>query len=108
MKLTEIRDLINSVDPNAKHYDASKEADVSADFTVWMETERIIEYADDEGNGMGWRVTIERYTHDEYDAVADALEAMLLADPRMACKPRRVTYYIGDHYIRHTFEAEAV
>lgn len=108
MQLTEIRDLINSADPNARHYDASHEAESMENFTVWMETERIIEYADDEGNGMGWRVTIERYTHDEYDEMADTIERVLLADPRVACKPRRVTYYIGDKYIRHTYEVEAV
>lgn len=108
MQLTEIRDIINSADPNASHYDASHEAEAQADFTVWMETERILDYADDTGEGMGWRVTIERYTHDEYDQIADNIERVLLADPRMACKPRRVSYYIGSGYIQHTFEVEAV
>lgn len=108
MELMEIRDLINSADPNAKHYDASHEAEALADFTVWMETERIVEYLDDVGEAAGWRFDVARFTRAEYDPLADAIEAALLSEPRVACKPRQVNYYIDSGYIRHTWTCEGV
>lgn len=105
MDVQGIRDLILSVDSEARHYEAALDG---SNFTVWMEYERILFFADDDSVEKGWKFEIDRYTKDEYDPIADALETMLLSTDGITSSPRRVQYNQETGYIRHIFDCEAV
>lgn len=106
MIVTEIRDLILTVDSQAKHYDATAEIAARKDFTVWMEYERIPFFADDGAAEMGWRFEVNRFTRTEYDPVAEALEQLLYNTDGVTCSSYRVEYSQQAGYIRHIFDCE--
>lgn len=105
MTTNEIQAFIAQIDPAAKHYEVYTDG---RNFTVWMEYERIVFYADDGQAEHGWRFEVDRYTKDEDDPIPDQLEKLLEDDDRVVVKPRRVMYDQRSGYIRHIFDCEAI
>lgn len=105
MTKNEIQALLVTIDPDLKHYEVATDG---RNFTVWMEYERIVFYADDGSAEKGWKVEINRFTKDEDDPIPDRLEELLEADGRILVKPRRVQYDQRSGYIRHIFDCEAI
>ena len=105
MTVQEIQDILAEIDPEIHHYECATDG---SDFTVWMEYERIVLYADDGGAEMGWHFEVDRYTKTEYDPVVEALENLLMAHDRITVKPRRVQYDQQSGYARHIFDCEAI
>lgn len=105
MTVQRIQDILAQIDPDIHHYEC---ADDGSNFTVWMEYERLILDADDEGAELGWKFEVDRYTKDEYDPIAEQLEAALMAHTSITVKPQRVQYDQASGYIRHQFDCEAI
>lgn len=105
MNVQQIQAILAAIDPDIHHYECATDG---SNFTVWMEYERIILYADDGGAEMGWHFEVDRYTKDEYDPVVEALELALMAHDSITVKPQRVQYDQTSGYIRHIFDCEAV
>lgn len=99
MTVVEIRDMIAEVDPNARHYENPHDG---TNYTVWMEYERTGLMADDE-SGKGWKFQIDRYTKDEFDLIADALELTLDTNDAITFT-HMVEYEQESGYIRHIFD----
>ena len=102
MTLKEFGTLVAEVDPDAKRYYTAKRGD----FTTWSEYERIPAYADGRNQG-GWRVQLERYTRQETDQIAEALEKALEAREEIAFE-HLVDSQREDEgvTIRHIFDCE--
>lgn len=105
MTKAEIKALLATIDPDIRHYECALDG---TDFTVWMEYERIVFYADDGSAEWGWRFEVDRYTKDEDDEIAEKLEQLLDAAENVTVRPRRVQYNQQTGYIRHIFDCEAV
>lgn len=105
MTTQEIEQLLFTIDPEARHYECALDG---SNFTVWMEYERIVFYADDGSAELGWRFEVDRYTKDEDDPIAEAIEQLLMAAENVTVKPRRVQFNQQTGYIRHIFDCEAV
>lgn len=105
MTVKEIREIVVSVDPTAKHYTSSKEGDA---FTVWAEYRRIMPDGAPQED-FGWAFEIDRYVKlgNEDDAVAPALEKALAKSDRVAFT-YEVDYDPGSGYIRHIFSCEGI
>lgn len=73
MTLEEVKTLIVSADPTAKHYYADTR---EAAYTVWREYSMLPDTADDV-HVEGWRFQIDRYTTEEYDEVARRIRETL-------------------------------
>lgn len=101
MTLGDIRTLVVSVDPAARHY-FSTETD--SDYTYWEETRRLPFLADDI-HQEGWRFYVHRFTRDEFDPVPHRLFVALDSDPRTAVI-HRVVFEPDTGYIHHIFECE--
>lgn len=101
MTVEDIKNLVVSAAPEAKHYHSPKEGE---SFTVWGEYERTGQSADDR-HDFGWRFEIDHYTKDENDQIPAMIEQALIDHPGVA-----YTYRVGyDHrydYIRHVFDCE--
>lgn len=101
MTVQDIKTMVLSVDPDAKHYYTSKQGNA---FTVWGEYERAVQGADDR-HDYGWKFEIDRYTRDEEDSMPNQIEQMLIDHPGVS-----YTYQVFyDHtagYIRHVFDCE--
>lgn len=102
MKLKQISQLIGSVDPQARHY-TTVTGDIN--YTKWREYEYVGQPADDE-YGDGWKFQIDRYTREEYDAVAEELLQVLKQTPGLAFS-YLVDYEEDSGYIHHIFDCEA-
>ena len=104
MTLSDIKAFVAAVDPNAGHYESAYQG--SQAYTVWRERTTLAMMADDEHQG-GFRFQIDRFTKDEGDAIAAAIETALDADPRIAYE--RLTDYEQDtRYIHHIFDCEGI
>ena len=101
MTLSDIRELLVTVDPAVMHY-FSTETD--RDYTYWEETSRL-PFMGDDTHEEGWRFYVHRFTRDEYDPVAASLFAVLDADPRVAVT-HRTDFEPDTHFIHHIFECE--
>ena len=104
MTVQDIRDLLMTVDENAKHYDATADIKEHRDFTVWMEYEAITFYADDGEAETGWLFEVNRFTQQEYDEIADQLHRLLANDEHVTLNYHRVEYSQEAGYIRHIFD----
>lgn len=104
MTLDDIRALVISVDRFAGHYQSAHRP--GASYTVWQEIRRAGLRADNTMPDKSWRFQIDRYTKDEFDPVAPALEAALDADPRVAFD-YQVAFEPQSGYIHHIFDCEA-
>jgi len=100
MTLDQFGALLVTIDPDVKHFDSMAEGN----FTVWQEYERIKAYADGRNQG-GWKVQIERYTTDEDDAIATALESAFDASDEIAFH-HELDYDAESGLIRHIFDCE--
>lgn len=103
MELGDIQALVLSADPQAQHYASSTGGST---FTVWAETSRLNLAADDQ-LASGWRFSIDRYTAQEFDEVAEAIEAALSAASGVAYQ-YRVDYEPETGIIHHAFTCEGV
>ena len=101
MTLSEIRDLLVSVDPGIRH-GFSMEKD--KDYTYWQETQRLSLLRDDR-HDEGWIFYVHRFTHDEFDPVADRFFQVLDTDPRTTVI-HRPDYENDTGYIHHIFECQ--
>lgn len=102
MTVNEIMDLVLSADPNALHYFTTD----GGDFTVWKETRRLVEVmADNSIYLAGWHFTIDRFTHEEFDPICEAIEHALASDRRVVYQ-YTVSADAETGYIRHTFECD--
>lgn len=99
MTVREIQALVASVDPAARHYRNTKDG---SNYTVWMEYMRTGLTGDDV-HDTGWQFEVDRYTKQEYDPVAEAMETALKEDPRVAFT-YNVEYEQDTGYIRHMFD----
>lgn len=106
MTVKSIRDLIMTVDEDARHYDATAEIQERKDFTVWMEYEAITFYADDGEAEQGWRFEVNRFTTTEYDPTADKLRELLANSEGVTLNSYRVQYNQQVGYIRHIYDCE--
>ena len=104
MTLNDIKYLIAAVDPASRHYFSESK---SRDYTYWEETRRLNTRADDRYADEAWRFYIHRYTKDPADGIADALEAVLDADERIAFSHTR-DFDRATGYIHHIFECEGI
>lgn len=105
MTAQDIQAVLVAIDPQLHHYDCATDG---SNFTVWMEYERIILFADDGGAENGWKIEVDRFTKDEYDPVVEQLEQALMANQRIVMKAHTVQYDQMTGYIRHIFDCEAV
>lgn len=80
MTVHEIRALIISADPDARHYWTSAG---TRDYTVWREYELMPQTADDT-HAEQWRFQIDRFTTVEFDEVAQRIRDVLDAAPGVA------------------------
>lgn len=104
MTLSEFRDFVISIDPNAGHYTSAYEG--SDAFTIWQEGDPLPIMAD--GAHLGARrFEIGRFTHDEGDEIAEAFREALEESDEI-CFSHRTDYLRYSGYIGHIFECEAI
>ena len=101
MTVQDIKTMVLSVDPKAKHYFSDKKGDA---FTVWGEYQRAGQGAEDR-HDYGWKFEIDRYTRDEEDTVPDMIEQILIDHPGVAYT-YQVYYDHTARYIVHVFDCE--
>ena len=101
MTVQDIKTMVLSVDPKAKHYFSDKKGDA---FTVWGEYQRAGQGAEDR-HDYGWKFEIDRYTRDDEDTVPDMIEQMLIDHPGVAYT-YQVYYDHTARYIVHVFDCE--
>ena len=101
MNVQDIKTMVLSVDPKAKHYFDDKKGDA---FTVWGEYQRAGQGAEDR-HDYGWKFEIDRYTRDEEDTVPDMIEQILIDHPGVAYT-YQVYYDHTARYIVHVFDCE--
>lgn len=101
MTVQDIKTMVLSVDPKAKHYFSDKKGDA---FTVWGEYQRAGQGAEDR-HDYGWKFEIDRYTRDEEDTVPDMIEKILIDHPGVAYT-YQVYYDHTARYIVHVFDCE--
>lgn len=104
MTVSDIRTLIKSVDPDAKHYYTTLDGESS--YTVWAETERTGLEANNQLCELGWKFEIIRYTQSEFDEMPEKIEAALNEHPTIAYS-YRVEADPESGYIMHMFDCEA-
>lgn len=102
MTIEEIRALVLSADADAERYESSRAG--SESYTVWREVGRLDATADDV-HIEGWTFQVDRFTRDEYDAVADAIFEALDGCDRVAVA-HRTDYERESGYIHHIFDCE--
>lgn len=103
MTLQEIKALVLSADPNAQHYSSTHDA---VNYTTWREYRRLSMTSDDT-HVKGWAFQIDRFTYDEFDVIAEAIEAALENAPGVAYG-YQVDYEPDTEYIHHIFECEGI
>lgn len=101
MTVQDIKTMVLSVDPKAKHYFSDKKGDA---FTVWGEYQRAGQGAEDR-HDYGWKFEIDRYTRDEEDTVPDMIEQILI-DHTGVSYTYQVYYDHTARYIVHVFDCE--
>lgn len=102
MTLTEIRDLLVTVDTGIKHYFSMSENRKA--YSFWEETQRLSLMADDE-HEQGWRFYVHYFTRRENDPKALAFFTALDTDPRTTVR-YTVDYEEDTGYIHHIYECE--
>lgn len=102
MTKAEIKALIVSVDPGARHRFSMEKG---KDYTYWNETHRLPLMSDDEHDEEAWAFVVHRFTKDDNDPVAPALFAALDAEPSVAPAWRQ-DFEPETGYIHHIFDCE--
>lgn len=103
MTVRDIKNLVISAAPSAKHYVSPIEGD---SFTIWAEVERLPNSAEDR-HDYGWAFQIVHYTKAEFDTTAEAIEEALIDHPSVTYI-YRVSYDRANGYIRHVFDCEGI
>lgn len=101
MTTAEIKTLIISVDPNAKHRFTMEKG---RDYTYWQETHRLPLTSDDE-HEEAWAFVVHRFTKSDSDPVAPALFAALDAEPSVTVRWLQ-DFEESTGYIHHIFDCE--
>lgn len=101
MTLDDIRELVVSADPAARHYESRW---TEGAYTTWTEYRRLAFTADDR-HDEGWAFQVDRFTMDEDDDVAKRIFQVLDADERVAVE-HMVEYENDTGYIHHIFDCE--
>ena len=103
MTLAELGAFLGAIGKSARHYTTAKRGN----FTTWEEYERLPAYADGRNEG-GWRIQVERYTSEEYDAIAEALEEAFEEADNIAVRDQLVDKDTDGESltIRHLFDIE--
>lgn len=104
MTLDDVKDLLATVDPDAKHYFSGFNGDA---FTVWEETHRLQFKADNRVAEHGWAFEIYRYTMSEEDPIRDQLIALLDSREDIAYS-LETRWIMGTDYVVYTFFCECV
>lgn len=104
MTLSDIKALVASVDPEARHYYSAADG---TDYTVWEETARLPLVGDDRHIAEGWTVYVHRFTKQEDDAIAAALFAALDAAPEVAVS-HTTDMEPDTGYIHHIYSCQFV
>lgn len=104
MTLDDVRALVVSVDPDARHYFSGLTGQA---YTCWAESERLQYKADNRVQERGIAFDILRYTKSEDDAIANALDAALANNPDVAYT-WTTEKLIGTDYVRHLFSCQCV
>lgn len=103
MTVRQIAELVGSVDAQARHYFNPHDGE---DYTRWQEYERIGQAGDDLRDA-GWKFQIDRFTKQEYDPIAEAMETALQNATGVAYN-YLVDYEQDSGYIHHIFDCEGV
>lgn len=101
MTVRQIQAMVLRADPNAKHYYSTRKGN----FTVWQEYQRL-PFAGNDIADKGWKFQIDRYTTEEYDPIAEAIEWVL--NEEMVSYTYQVEYEEETGYIRHLFDCEGM
>lgn len=104
MTLTQIKDLLVTVDPDIKHYYSMEETE---SYSFWEETQLLSFTADNRHptSEEGWRFYVHLYTTIEGDPKAASFFETLDDDPRTTVR-WTVDYDRESGYIHHIFECE--
>lgn len=102
MTLQEIQDLVVSCDPNAGHYESAYRDKVA--YTVWFE-KSTLDYMGDNAHMGGIQFQIDRFTKQEGDSIAAAIENTLESRDDVAYQ-HLTDYEIDTGYIHHIFDCE--
>lgn len=102
MTVRDIQAMVIQADPEAKHYYTRKDG---SDFTVWQEYMRL-PFAGNDVSDAGWKFQIDRYTKQEYDPIAEAIERVL--NENTIAYSYQVEYDNETGYIRHLFDCEGM
>lgn len=101
MTLEYIKDMVASIDPEARRYYTPVEGNA---FTVWQEYAEIGLHADDVTE-EGWAFEIDRYTKDADDPIAAAIRKRLRQEAGITYT-YQIVYEPESGYIRHIFDCE--
>lgn len=103
MTVEQIREFVNGIDPEAKHYFTVLDGD---SYTVWAEIEMIGLDADNRDEEEGWAFEIVRYTQNEFDDMPGKIKNAL-RESTMISFTYRVDVDPESAYIAHTFSCQA-
>ena len=103
MTVEQIKEFVNGVDPEAKHYFTVLDGD---SYTVWAETEMLGLDADNYDAEEGWAFEIVRYTQNEFDEVVGKIKDAL-RESALISFSYRVDVDPESGYILHTFSCQA-
>lgn len=101
MTVEEIKELILSAAPDAKHYKSAEQGNA---YTVWAEYRQLDFSADDE-HTEAWAFQVDHYTKVEFDPIAKAIRMALEEHPGTSYR-YEVLYESETEYIRHMFDCE--
>ena len=101
MTLEDIRQLVVSVDQNARHYHSMSGEDA---YTYWEETQ-LLPFTSDDRHDEAWRFYVHRYTKNESDTLAASLFTALDTDPRVTVI-YTTDYETDSGYIHHIYQCE--
>ncbi len=104
MTVSDLKTLLVSADPNIQRYD--HDGSGSAAYTIWTETGRVNLFGDGAEEGS-IRFTVDRFTKEEGDAVAEALLTTLEGREDITVN-YSVDYERDTGYIHHIFDCEAI
>ena len=103
MTLSEFSTWLTDIDPAASRYEQPQ----SGNCTIWREYQNSPVYADQVRTADLWKVQIERYTTDENDAIAAAIEQAIDESIYIAAS-HLVDNDPAEGVIRHVFDCEVL
>lgn len=101
--LLEIRDMLAAIDPRIQHYESTHD---DGDYTVWYETRMLPVFANCDRLDA-WEVRVDRFTEQEYDAMAAAFVEAFNESDRVSYS-YSVSYDVNTRRIHHAFVLQVV